>query len=106
MRVSNTDLRVLLLAAEDNIAVASMELAAGTAVMVAGQRIVLRQAVDVGHKFACRPIASGERVRKYRAPIGHATQDIAAGEYVHTHNLASDYIPTYTFDKGKQFSEG
>jgi hypothetical protein len=33
-------------------------------------------------------------VIKYGAPIGSATRDIAPGEYVHTHNLKSDYLPT------------
>jgi len=64
---------------------------------------VLARAVEVGHKFAIRRIAKGERVVKYGAPIGVATQDIAPGEYVHLHNVTSDYIPTYTFDAGHEF---
>jgi hypothetical protein len=28
-------------------------------------------------------------------PIGSATRPIAAGAWVHTHNLASDYIRTF-----------
>lgn len=94
---------VLLLAPGDNIAVASSQLPAGTQREVAGARIVLERAVDVGHKFAVRRIAKGERVIKYGAPIGVATQDIAPGEYVHLHNVTSDYIPTYTLDAGHEF---
>lgn len=94
---------VLLLAPGDNIAVASSDLPAGTERDVAGTRIVLEQAVAVGHKFAVRRIARGERVIKYGAPIGVATQDIAPGEYVHLHNCTSDYIPTYTLDAGHEF---
>ena len=45
---------------------------------------------DDGHKYALRPIAAGENVIKYGMPIGHATRDIAAGEHVHTHNLATN----------------
>jgi hypothetical protein len=33
-------------------------------------------------------------VVKYGAPIGSATRDIGPGEYVHTHNVKSDYLPT------------
>jgi hypothetical protein len=33
---------------------------------------------------------------KYNCPIGSATAPIAAGDYVHVHNVASDYLPTYT----------
>lgn len=43
-----------------------------------------------GHKYALRSIAKGENVIKYGMPVGHATADIAAGEHVHTHNLATN----------------
>lgn len=43
----------------------------------------------VGHKVALRDIAEGEAVIKYGFPIGHATQPIKAGEWVHSHNLAT-----------------
>lgn len=94
---------VLLLAPGDNIAVAASELPAGTQREVAGVRIVLEHQVDVGHKFAVKRIAKGERVIKYGAPIGVATQDIEPGQYVHLHNVTSDYIPTYTLDAGHEF---
>ena len=45
---------------------------------------------DDGHKYARRAIAAGEAVIKYGMPIGHATRDIAAGEHVHVHNLATN----------------
>ncbi len=56
--------------------------------------------LDDGHKYALRDIHKEENVIKYGQPIGHATQDIAKGEHIHTHNLktnlfgAVDY--TYT----------
>lgn len=45
--------------------------------------------VPAGHKVALRDIAEGESVIKYGFPIGHATQPIKAGEWVHSHNLAT-----------------
>ena len=42
-----------------------------------------------GHKYALRDIKKGEAVIKYGYPIGTAAADIAAGEHVHTHNLAT-----------------
>mgnify|MGYP001103041182 CR=1 FL=1 len=42
---------------------------------------------------------------KYGAPIGRATRDIEAGEYIHTHNMASDYLPTFTLEDGNKFIE-
>jgi len=94
---------VLLLAAADNVAVASRELPAGASRELAGSRIVLKTKVDVGHKFAVRHIKTGERIVKYGAPIGVATRDIEPGEYVHTHNMASEYLPTYTLETGRTF---
>ncbi len=53
-------------------------------------------AVDIGpgHKVALCEIAAGEKVRRNNVAIGSATEDVAAGEHVHLHNLKSDYIPT------------
>ncbi len=50
----------------------------------------VRVELSTGHKHAIRPIARGENVIKYGAPIGHATEDIEAGEWVHTHNLKTN----------------
>ena len=43
----------------------------------------------MGHKIALHAITSGAPVRKYGQYIGAATADIAPGEHVHVHNLAS-----------------
>jgi altronate dehydratase small subunit len=94
---------VLLLEPADNIAVATSELPAGTAREIAGRKVVLNARVEVGHKFAVRAIESGGRIVKYGAPIGVATRDIQPGEYVHTHNMTSAYLPTYTLQEGHQF---
>ncbi|MEM1162133.1 MAG: altronate dehydratase family protein [Pseudomonadota bacterium] len=39
-----------------------------------------------GHKVAVAPIAKGAIVVKYNQVIGYASEDIAAGSHVHTHN--------------------
>ena len=43
-----------------------------------------------GQKYALREIAAGENIIKYGNPIGHATKDIRKGEWVHSHNLATN----------------
>jgi len=92
------DTGVLYLASGDNIAVATRELAAGNTVDIDGAAIELKSGVDIGHKFAIHPISAGDRIVKYGAPIGIATCDIFPGEYVHIHNLRSDYLPSYTLE--------
>jgi len=93
-----TDPRLLQLAPEDNVAAAKTSLPAGESILVAGRQVVLGRAIPTGHKVAIARIAAGGKVRKYGAPIGSATRDIEPGDYVHTHNVKSDYLPTYTYD--------
>jgi hypothetical protein len=92
---ARTDRRVLVLSPGDNVAVACADLDAGTELLIDGHAVRLEQAVPTGHKLARRAIAKGERIVKYGAPIGSARAPIAPGAYVHTHNLGSDYIPTW-----------
>jgi altronate hydrolase len=74
-------------AQEDDVAVALAPLEPGDVVTVDGQAITLRDAIARGHKFALHTIPAGQKVLRYRAPIGLASQSIAAGEHVHTHNV-------------------
>lgn len=97
---------LLLLHPADNVAMATCDLPAGRRIRIGTTTVVLERATPTGHKVAVRPIAAGERIVKYAVPIGSATRDIAPGDYVHTHNLKSDYIPTYTLDTGHRFEEG
>lgn len=57
--------------------------------------------IPAGHKYALKDIKCGEPVYKYGEVIGRATADIAAGEWVHTHNMRShldeDFSYTYEF---------
>ena len=46
--------------------------------------------LDNGHKYALRDIKNGENIIKYGFPIGHATEDIAEGEHVHSHNVKTN----------------
>jgi len=87
---------VMKLSPEDNVAVALRPLAAGETVTLDGAALTTDRAIAVGHKLAARDIAAGERIVKYNCPIGTATSAIPAGAYVHTHNVASNYLPTYT----------
>jgi altronate dehydratase small subunit len=83
----------------DNIGIALRPLKAGETVTLDGAAITIGRNIAIGHKFAARAIAKGEIILKYSCPIGTAICGIAAGEYVHTHNVASNYLPTYTLPK-------
>jgi hypothetical protein len=76
---------------QDNVA--TMLDDASGAVQVVGaqpQEIQLLENISRGHKIALRDIAANEAVIKFGVRIGHATQAIKRGAWVHLHNLASD----------------
>lgn len=87
--------KLMLLHPEDNVAICIAPIAAGERLEAGGTELCPAQPLGVGHKIASRSIATGEKIYKYGAPIGSATQDIAAGEWVHVHNMKSDYIRTH-----------
>ena len=111
MANSNDNLRasnLLRLDAQDNVAVATapcdvgQELPFGDSTLPP-KAVRLLNRIAVGHKVAIRDIAAGEKVIKSGYPIGSATCLIRAGEHVHTHNLQSDYIPTFTLEADRKF---
>jgi hypothetical protein len=96
-----TDRRLLQLNAADNVCVAAGAIEAGEVVMIAGQPIRVSEDIPKWHKIAVAPIAAGGKVLKYGMPIGSAACNIAPGQYVHTHNLKSDYLPICVADSAK-----
>ncbi len=69
--------------------------------------VVLSDGGDIprGHKIALRPISKGESVVKYGMPIGHATREIAQGEHVHCHNMATDLAGLLDYEYAPCFTE-
>lgn len=97
---------VLLMAPEDNCLIARTALTKGEQILIDGVPVMLSQDIAIGHKLARRPFAVGDKVLRYGAIIGSVTQPIAVGEHIHTHNLESDYIPTFTLGQdGHHFLE-
>ena len=54
-----------------------------------------------GHKFALKDLNTNDLIIKYGNPIGHATTEISAGSWIHTHNLKTNLgvLLTYTYNK-------
>ena len=69
---------------QDNVAIALADLQPG---FTLPEGVTLAQPVPRGHKIALAPIAPGANVVRYGQIIGAATQPIAPGEHVHSHNL-------------------
>jgi len=72
----------------DNVAVSFTQLDAGTSIEVAGlPPFAVVDEIPVGHKLALEEITAGGQVIKYGVSIGIASQGIAKGALVHTHNV-------------------
>ena len=88
------------IAEADNVAVALRSIAAGERVEAGGASIVARGEVGPGHKIALCDLRQGESIIKYGVPIGIATADIPAGEWVHSHNLRTALAGTLDYRYG------
>lgn len=99
--MTETDSRLLLLHGDDNVLILRAAIDAGETVMVGGTPVTVDARIGMGHKLARRPIAEGEKVLKYGAPIGSATRAIAPGEHVHLSNLKSDYTATHSLEEAR-----
>ena len=77
---------------QDNVATLAEDVPGGAVELIgAGQgEVPAREKISRGHKVAVRDIAADEAIIKFGVRIGHATQPIPRGAWVHLHNLASD----------------
>ena len=70
----------------DNVAVALANVPAGTVF----EGVTAAADIPQGNKMALTAFAANEQVIKYGFSIGHTTAAIAAGEWVHTHNMTTN----------------
>ena len=86
--------RTLRLNTRDNIIVAVDSVQPGTAV----QGTTATARIMRGHKMAAQAIAKGQPVLKFGQIIGFATEDVAPGAHVHTHNCSfAEFERDYAF---------
>lgn len=75
---------MLRLHASDNVIVATRIVEKGE---VPAESVTANVRIMRGHKMAAVKIAKGEPIRKFGQIIGFAKSDIAAGDWVHEHNV-------------------
>jgi altronate hydrolase len=76
----------------DNVGVVPCNTPKGTDLVIGDDCFAAATDLALGSKIAVRRIEPGTPVIKYGVVIGTATQEIERGEYVHVHNLRSDYM--------------
>lgn len=74
----------------DTVAVALRPLKKGETLSLGDGTITLAEDVPQGHKVAVMEHAEGSPVIKYGVAIGHATKDVHPGQWIHTHNMATN----------------
>jgi altronate dehydratase len=77
---------------DDNCATALEDIQKNAQVLVNDDKITINQVIPLGHKFALNDINEGNLVKKYGQPIGITTKKIIKGDWIHTHNLTSQYL--------------
>lgn len=85
--------RAFLIQPEDSVAVLLEDVESGPVRlfgMPGDALLTAGEAIRLGHKIAVRSHEAGEAVAKFGVRIGHAAGPIAAGDWVHLHNCASD----------------
>jgi altronate hydrolase len=78
---------LIRIAESDNVAVALRPIVAGESLIVDGVSVVAKSDTNPGHKIALQSLEPGESIVKYGMPIGIATEAVAQGDWVHSHNL-------------------
>lgn len=85
IKISNS--KVLQIKSEDNVVIALADLAQGEELHLPAKSLRVIESIPNGHKVALKDISAGEPVIRYAYPIGIASKNIRAGEWIHSHNL-------------------
>ncbi len=93
--------RLILLHEDDNVFVVVAPIEAGDILTIGGGTLPAREGITVGHKIARHALAPGDKVIKYGAPIGSMTGHAQAGDWIHMHNMKSDYIAAHSRSAGE-----
>ena len=71
---------------DDTVAVALQPIPAGAEYC----GVIAQSDIPQGHKMAIKAMPQGSQVMKYGFSIGHATEDIQSGQWVHSHNMKTN----------------
>ena len=83
----------------DSVVVCLQPKKKGEVIEVDGLTVTVNQDTPAGHKVLIKDVAKGEDIIKYGYPIGHAREDLKAGDWVNENNLKTNLKGTleYTY---------
>ena len=84
----------------DSVVVCLQAMQKGETINVDGKTVTLNQDTPAGHKVLINDVSEGTDIIKYGYPIGHALQDLKAGDWVNENNLKTNLSGTleYTYN--------
>lgn len=84
----------------DSVVVCLQPKKQGDIIEVDGKQITVLQDTPAGHKVLINDTKQGENIIKYGYPIGHAREDLKAGQWVNENNLKTNLSGTleYTYN--------
>ena len=82
----------------DSVVVCLRPLVKGEIIEIDGKKIELLQDTPAGHKVLLDDAPEGTNIIKYGYPIGHARQDLKAGEWVNENNLKTNLAGTLEYE--------
>ena len=81
----------------DSVVVCLQPKQQGDIISIDGKDITILQDTPAGHKVLIKDVRTGENIIKYGYPIGHARQDMKAGEWVNENNLQTNLKGTLEY---------
>ena len=85
-----TKKKAVLIEEKDTVLTVLETVCAGETASTGTEDITAMEDIPQYHKIARRIMKQGEIIYKYGQSMGYATVDIAAGQWVHTHNADSE----------------
>lgn len=82
----------------DSVVVCLRPFTKGETIEVDGKTITLLQDTPAGHKVLITDAPQGTNIIKYGYPIGHAREDLKAGQWVNENNLKTNLSGTLTYE--------
>ena len=82
----------------DSVVVCLRPFKKGETIETDGRIVTVRQDTPVGHKILIVDAPQGTDIIKYGYPIGHAREDLLAGEWVNENNLKTNLSGTLTYE--------
>ena len=88
----------------DNVAILTVDVEAGQELITDGFSSLAIKSLSLGDKIALSNLVKGQQIFKYGLAIGSTKEAVKKGQWVHLHNMQSDYVATYVFNGSDQES--